>query len=85
MTNTHFILNTKKKIVNGGYDERYSTNNTNDNEIYKIYELIKKKTILDILECKNISNYDKLMLLEDNTIKPPNLHEGGLFDDFLIF
>lgn len=82
MINTHTILNTKKNIHNGGNDERYSTNNTNDNEIYKIYYLIKKKHMLDILECKNVSNYEKLKIIEDNSINPPNLHAGGLLYDF---
>ena len=80
--NKDYILNTKKNIKNDGYDERYLTNNTNENEIYNIYKLIKKKRILDILECENVSNYDKLRILEDNSISPPNLHAGGLLHDF---
>ena len=68
---------------NSGYDERYVMNKTNDEEqMYNIYQNLEKKKLLDKLQNKNISILTKLDLLQDNSIKSPNITAGGLFNDF---
>jgi len=63
-----------------GKDERYPENE--ELELDKVYENIQNKKCLDILEDNNISIYKKLELLSDKSIKPSNLHAGGLMKDF---
>ena len=66
-----------------GCDERFAINETaNRIELYNIYQNLEKKKLLDKLQSNNISIIQKLCLLEDNSIKPPNLTAGGLMDDF---
>lgn len=68
----------------GGYDERFLTENiTNkyaiyNSEIDKIKINYKKKWLLDKLVDDKISIFEKLHLIEDNSIKPPNITAGGL-------
>jgi hypothetical protein len=73
-------LNSKKT---SGNDERYKINETEiDIQIYNLRQNFEKKSILDILQSKNISINIKLDVLKDNSFKPPNLKSGGLFNDF---
>ena len=66
-----------------GCDERFAINETaNEIQLYNIYQNLEKKKLLDKLQSSNISIIQKLYLLEDNSIKPPNLTAGGLMDDF---
>lgn len=76
--------NTNYRSVNSGNDERYPTNETNnETEIYNnIYKNHERKKLLDILQNDKISINIKLDLLENNAIKPINLTAGGLMDDF---
>ena len=80
------IYNNNNKNTNhstGGYDERYPKNENNlEVERYHIYNLHNKRKLLDILENKNISITVKQDLLQDNSIKTPNLMAGNLFKDF---
>ena len=50
--------------------------------MYNIYQNLEKKKLLDKLQNKNISILTKLDLLQDNSIKSPNITAGGLFNDF---
>jgi hypothetical protein len=52
-----------------------------DIEINKIKTNYKKKILLDKLLNAEISILEKLKLLEDNSIKPPNITAGGLKDN----
>ena len=63
-----------------GKDERYSENEVV--ETNKLYENIQNKKILDVLQDNTISIYNKLEMLRDDSIKPCNLHAGGLMEDF---
>jgi hypothetical protein len=67
-----------------GCDERFAINETaNDGiQLYNIYQNLEKKKLLDKLQSSNISIIQKLYLLEDNSIKPPDIKAGGLMDDF---
>lgn len=66
-----------------GCDHRYPLNETaNELQLYNIYQNLEKKKLLDTLQNENISIVKKIELLQDNTIKPPNLKAGGLMDDF---
>ena len=81
-----FTLYPKVKLLNlsSGLDERIMISNitnkyTNyDVEINKIKTNYKKKILLDKLLNAEISILEKLKLLEDNSIKPPNITAGGL-------
>ena len=67
----------------GGYDERFPKNEKKlEIKRHHIYNLHNKKKLLDILEDKNISITVKQELLQDNSIKTPNLMVGNLFKDF---
>jgi hypothetical protein len=86
-TNNSYLLstfsNTNYRSVYTGNDERYPTNETNNEaQINNIYKNHENKKLLDILQNDKISINTKLNLLEDNTIKPINLTAGGLMDDF---
>ena len=71
---------TKGKL---GYDERFPINETTDRlQLYTIHQNLEKKKLLDTLQSSNISIIQKLYLLEDNSIKPPNFAAGGLLDEF---
>jgi hypothetical protein len=75
--------NTNINHSSGGYDERFPKNEKNlEIERHHIYNLHNKKKLLDILEDKNISITVKQELLQDNSIKTPNLMAGNLFKDF---
>ena len=63
-----------------GNDERYTENEVE--ELNKVYENILNKKYLDFLQDNNISINNKLEMLRDNSIKAPNLHAGGLMEDF---
>jgi hypothetical protein len=84
-----FTLYPKVKLLNlsSGLDERIMISNiTNkyanyDVEINKIKTNYKKKILLDKLLNAEISILEKLKLLEDNSIKPPNITAGGLKDN----
>lgn len=80
------ITELNKPTTNSGNDERYIVNKTNDQEnkvqLYKIYQSLEKKKLLDKLQDKNLSIITKLDLLQDNSIKSPNFTAGGLFDDY---
>jgi hypothetical protein len=84
-----FTLYPKVKLLNlsSGLDERIMISNiTNkyanyDVEINKIKINYKKKILLDKLLNAEISILEKLKLLEDNSIKPPNITAGGLKDN----
>jgi len=87
INNNSYLLstfsNTNYRSVNSGNDERYPTNETNnETEIYNIYKNHENKKLLDILQNDKISINTKLDLLHDNTIKSINLTAGGLMDDF---
>jgi hypothetical protein len=70
-------------FVSEGYDERYPKNEKKlEIERQHIYNLHNKKKLLDILEDKNISITVKQELLQDNSIKTPNLMAGNLFKVF---
>lgn len=72
-----------KYKYNGGIDERYLTNKTHDNNYfnYKMMTLYKKQKLFTILKNEKISINEKLELLEDNSVKAPDLFAGGLFKD----
>ena len=57
----------------------YEGNKTDPTDIFRH---IENKIKLDILQNKNVSILDKLELLRDGSIKPSNMHAGGLMDDF---
>jgi len=83
--NTLFVVPSKynsKKI--SGYDERFPLNNTNtyNTELHNIAIYFEKKKLLDILQNENVSLLTKIFLLNDNSIKPHNIFEGGLMSDF---
>lgn len=87
INNNSYLLstfsNTNYRSVNSGNDERYPTNETNnETEIYNIYKSHENKKLLDVLQNDKISINTKLDLLHDNTIKSINLTAGGLMDDF---
>lgn len=63
-----------------GKDERYSEIEVLEEN--NIYENILNKKRLDILQDNTISIYNKLEMLRDDSIKPSNLHAGGLMEDF---
>jgi len=69
-----------------GIDERFPINDTltngNGDEIIKIRILYNKKKLLDKLEDNNTSNYEKLQLIEDNSIKSSNINAGNLTNRF---
>ena len=66
-----------------GNDERFPINETNDGmQLYTIHQNLEKKKLLDKLQSTNISIIQKLHLLQDNSIKPPNFAAGGLLDEF---
>ncbi len=66
-----------------GTDDRYPVSENNTEEInYKIYENIENKRKLDFLQNDHISIYNKLELLRDSSIKPPDLAAGRLMDDY---
>jgi hypothetical protein len=80
--------NTLNKIKNGykynGFDHRYKyINKTEEQEkLYNIHKHFENKKLLDILQNENISLITKLLLLQDNRIKPHNIFAGGLTKDF---
>lgn len=95
LSDNHFIAKPNtlpiqpKKLFSKGYysnikfsgkDERYPEIEVVEQN--KLYEHIQNKKYLDILQDNNISIYNKLEMLRDNSIKPPNLHAGGLMEDF---
>lgn len=69
-----------------GYDERFSINGNATNacceEIIKIRILYNKKKLLDKLKDNNTSIYEKLQLIEDNSIKPSNINACNLTNRF---
>lgn len=80
LNRSNTYLNSKKT---SGNDERHKINETEIQiQLYNLRQNFEKKSILDILESKNISINIKLDLLKDNSFKPPNLKSGGLFNDF---
>lgn len=85
MNNNQIFPN--KHDISKGVDMRYSLEENIDYlELLKILENIKKKKILNTLENKNISIYDKLSLIQDNNIIETsysvNILSGGLMDDY---
>ena len=73
--------------ISKGVDMRYPLEENIDHiELLKIFDNIKKKKILNTLENKNISVYDKLSLIQDNnlieTSYSVNILSGGLMDDY---
>lgn len=95
VSTNHFIAKTntlpikQKNIFSKGYcsnikfsgnDERYPENEVE--ELNKVYENIQNKKYLDFLQDNNVSINNKLEMLRDNSIKAPNLHAGGLMEDF---
>ena len=71
----------------GGYDER-SMNASAEGDIEKIFEHILKKDLLGILQNDSLSEYYKMMVLEEyskNNMQSkytPNLEAGGLFKEW---
>ena len=84
----HHDMNLYGKKNNTGNDERYLENEIEiQMEKYKIAQYFEKKRLLDTLENKNVSIYNKLKLLRENNknmnnITPYNLHSGGLMKHF---
>lgn len=85
------ILNTdfsSNKLIknNGNFNQNntdgFDTRNTYNNTDINFYELFTKKQLLDDLLNNDLSIVDKLELLKDNEIRPPNLLAGGLFKDW---
>jgi hypothetical protein len=77
-----FIKQLYKQKFNGTDDRYPASENITQEEKYKIYKNIENKCKLDILQNEYISIYDKLQLLNDRSIQPHNLAEGGLMDDY---
>lgn len=61
-----------------GFDTRKTYNDTE----FNFHELLIKKQLLYKLLNNDLSIVDKLELLKDNEIRPPNLLAGGLFKDW---
>lgn len=91
--NSNYITNNELYITDNINKNNKNNTNKNNSEGYDktkihietkidLYELFKKKNILDCLLNTDLSIIDKLELLEDNEIKPPNLLAGGLFKDW---
>ena len=76
------LLKKCSTIKFSGYDERYLDDERIKTDITDIFRHIENKAKLDILQDSRVSIFDKLELLNDNYIKPPNMHSGGLMDDF---
>jgi hypothetical protein len=74
----------KNSYKYNGFDHRCIIFNESkeQDKLYKIYDHFENKKILDILENENVSLTTKLLLLQDNRIKSPNLFAGGLMKDF---
>jgi len=73
------------KLKHNGTDDRYpASENITEEEKHNIYKNYENKRKLDLLQNEYISIYDKLQLVEDNSIKPYNLAAGGLMDDYEI-
>jgi len=76
----------KSLYLSSGLDERIVISNitnkyaNNDVEINKIKTNYKKKMLLDKLLDAEMPILEKLKLLKDNSIKPPNVTAGGLKD-----
>ena len=80
--NNDLLIRKYSTIKFSGYDERYVDNEGNKTDPTDIFRHIENKIKLDILQNKNVSILDKLELLRDGSIKPSNMHAGGLMDDF---
>ena len=73
----------KENYKYDGYDYRNYKNETNEQiQLHKIQQHFQNKKLLDILKNENISFITKVLILNDNTIKPYNLFAGGLMKDF---
>ena len=72
------IIKHKNKNNTDGFDMKKINNDTDIN----FHELLKKKQLLDNLLNYDLSILNKLELLKDDEIKPPNLLAGGLFKDW---
>jgi hypothetical protein len=71
------------KLKHNGTDDRYpASENITEEEKYKMYKNYENKRKLDLLQNEYISIYNKLPLVEDNSIKPHNFAAGGLMDDY---
>jgi len=88
-----YILKTNKIIEpRDGCDERYPIKPDNSLELKNIIDNYRKYELLNKLTSNQISKIDKLNLIERNLIesnliernqiKPLNITNGGLFDDF---
>ena len=78
---------TQSEDISKGLDMRYPEEETiNYGEIERIIDNINKKKILNTLENKNISIYDKLSLIQDYSIIETsysmNILSGGLMNDY---
>jgi hypothetical protein len=87
----HFIKRNRKlndklnNKSNDGYDHRFplETNKSEEeNKLYNIFQIFKKKEILDLLTNENVSIYTKIGILRENVIYSSNIYEGGLMKDF---
>jgi hypothetical protein len=80
--NNDLLMRKYSTIKFSGYDERYLDDEGTKMVPTDIFRHIENKIKLDILQNKNVSILDKLELLRDSSIKPSNMHAGGLMDDF---
>jgi hypothetical protein len=78
-----FLLKKSNTYKYNGFDQKYIKNETEEQlKLQKIYTHFENKKLLNVLQNENISLNTKLLLLQENRVKPSNLFAGGLMNDF---